>query len=311
MAPISRLQKVPLRELWKHEAHDFTHWLAENLDYLNEALGLELSLVEREASGEMTFSADILAEDESGNYYIVENQLEKTNHDHLGKIITYMSNLDGNGAIWITSEPRPEHEKAVHWLNEILPADSAIYLVKLEAYKIENSPSAPLFTVIAGPTLVSKQIGEEKKELAERHILLLEFWKQILEKYKTRGTFFANIAPSKDHWLSTGAGKAGIIYSQLVMKDALRVEVYFSSNNQEANKRLFDQLLAKKEKIEKDFGRSLEWQRLNEKTACRICYKIEGHGLKDKDHWEEIQNILIEEMYKLREAFQSEIERLK
>ncbi len=311
MTTISRLQKVPLRELWKHEAHDFTHWLADNLDYLNEAMGFELTLVEREASGDMTFSADILAEDESGNYYIVENQLEKTDHDHLGKIITYMSNLEGNGAIWITSEPRPEHEKAVHWLNEILPADSAVYLVKLEAYKIEDSPSAPLFTIIAGPTAVSKQIGNEKKELAERHILRLEFWKQTQEKYKTKGTFFANIAPSKDHWLSTGAGKAGIIYSQLVMKDALRVEVYFSSNNQETNKRLFDHLLTKKEKIEKEFGKTLEWQRLNDKRASRICYTIEGYGLKDKEHWEEMQNTLVREMYNLRNAFQDEIEKMK
>src|SRR5215510_2832197 len=115
---ISRLTRIPLRELWKHEAHGFTYWLAENLDYLNEALDLELSLVEREASGDMTFSADILAEDGSGNYYIIENQLEKTDHGHLGKIITYMSNLEGKSAIWVTSEPRPEHEKAVHWLNE-------------------------------------------------------------------------------------------------------------------------------------------------------------------------------------------------
>lgn len=308
---ISRLTKVPLRELWKHEAHGFTHWLAENLDYLNEALGLDLTFVEREASGSMTFSADILAEDGNGDYYIIENQLEKTDHDHLGKIITYMSNLEGNGAVWITSEPRPEHEKAVHWLNEILPANSAVYLVKLEAYKIDNSSNAPLFTVIAGPSLVSKQVGEEKKELAERHIQRLEFWKQILEKYKKRGTFFANISPAKDHWLNTGAGKGGITYSQIVMMNALRVEVYMSSNNQEANKRYFDQLFSNKEKIEKSFGKPFDWQRLDEKTASRICYVIEGRGLKDKEHWSEMQDKLIEEMYNLRKAFQDEIDKLK
>lgn len=308
---ISRLIKVPLRELWKHEAHGFTHWLAENLDYLNEAIGFSLNLIEREASGDMTFSADILAEDENGNYYIIENQLEKTDHDHLGKIITYMSNLEANGAIWITSEPRPEHEKAIHWLNEILPANSGVYLVKLEAYKIENSSSAPLFTIIAGPTSVSKQVGEEKKELAERHILRLEFWKQILEKYKKRGAFFANISPAKDHWLNTGAGKAGIAYSQVVMKDAIRAELYLSTSNQETNKRYFDQLFAKKEQIEKAFGKPLEWQRLNDKTACRICYTIEGHGLKDKEHWPEMQDQLVEEMYKLRSVFQDEIDKLK
>jgi hypothetical protein len=309
--PISRLTKVPLRELWKHEAHSFTYWLAENLDYLNEALDLELSLVEREASGDMTFSADILAEDVSGNYYIIENQLEKTDHDHLGKIITYMSNLDSNGAIWITSEPRPEHEKAVHWLNEILPVNSAVYLVKIEAYKIEDSPSAPLFTIIAGPTSVGKQVGEEKKEMAERHILRLEFWKQILEKYKTRGTFFANISPAKDHWLGTGAGKAGIAYNQIVMMDALRVEVYMSHPNQEINKKYFDQLSVNKERIEQSFGKPLDWQRLDDKTASRISYTIDGRGLKDKEYWSTMQDQLVQEMYNLRKAFQEEIDRLR
>src|SRR4030042_4547438 len=108
---ISRLQKIPLRELWKHEAHGFTHWLSENLDFLGEVIGFKLSLVELEASAG-PFSADILAEDTDGNYVIIENQLEKTNHDHLGKLITYLSNLEAKKAIWITSSPRPEHEKA-------------------------------------------------------------------------------------------------------------------------------------------------------------------------------------------------------
>jgi hypothetical protein len=308
---ISRLTKVPLRELWKHEAHGFTFWLAENLDYLNEALDLELSLVEREASGDMTFSADILAEDASGNYYIIENQLEKTDHDHLGKIITYMSNLEGKSAIWITSEPRPEHEKAVHWLNEILPADSVIYLAKLEAYRIDNSASAPLFTVIAGPTSIGKQVGEEKKELAERHIQRMEFWKEIVEKYKKRGSFFANISPAKDHWINTGAGKSGIAYSQIVMMNDLRVEVYISTPSPETNKRYFDQLFANKEKIEKVFGKPLDWQRLDNKTASRICYTIAGHGLKDREYWSDMQDQLVDEMYNLRRAFQDEIDKLR
>lgn len=308
---ISRLTKVPLRELWKHEAHGFTVWLAENLDYLNEALGLELSLVEREASGDMTFSADILAEDSNGNYYIIENQLEKTDHDHLGKIITYMSNLEGNGAIWITSEPRPEHEKAVHWLNEILPADSAIYLVKLEAYKIEDSPSAPLFTVIAGPTSVSRQVGEEKKELAERHILRLEFWEQTLEKLKVRGSFFSNISPGKDQWIGTASGKPGIAYNIVVLKDGVRTEVYISTPNKDTNKRYFDLLYSKKEKIERVFGKSLYWQRLDDRAACRISNTTEGYGINDKEHWAEMQDLAVEEIYNLRKAFQDEIEKLK
>jgi len=145
---ISRLEPVSLRELWPNEARDFTTWLAENLDFLSEALGMDLSLVEQEASAGV-FSADILAEDGNCNPVVIENQLERTDHDHLGKLITYLSNLDAKTAVWITAEPRPEHEKAVHWLNEVLPVDAAFYLVKVEAYCIDDSSPAPLFSVMA------------------------------------------------------------------------------------------------------------------------------------------------------------------
>ncbi len=93
--------------------------------------------------------------------------------------------------------------------------------------------------------------------------------------------------------------------------DAIRVEVYISSNNQEANKRHFDQLLAHKEKIEETFGKPLDWQRMETRSASRICYTIDGHGLKDREHWQEIQDKLVEEMYNLRKAFQDEIDKLK
>jgi hypothetical protein len=144
---ISRLEKVPLRQLWAHEARDFTSWLAQNLDLLGEKLNIGLTLLEQEASAG-PFSADILAEDGSGSPVVIENQLERTDHDHLGKLITYMSNLGAKTAVWITGNPRPEHEQAVHWLNEMLPADTAFYLVKIEAYRIDDSPAAPLLIPI-------------------------------------------------------------------------------------------------------------------------------------------------------------------
>ena len=123
---VGKLEPVSLREIWPNEARDFTTWLAENLDFLGDALQLELSLVEQEASAG-SFSADILAEEDSGNLVIIENQLERSDHDHLGKLITYLSNLQAKAAVWITSHPRPEHEIAIHWLNETLPADVAFY----------------------------------------------------------------------------------------------------------------------------------------------------------------------------------------
>ena len=117
---------------------------------------------------------------------MIENQLEGTNHDHLGKLITYLSNLDAKTAVWITSHPRPEHERAVHWLNEVLPADMAFYLLQIEAYRIGDSAPAPKFTVVAGPTREARPAGEQKNELAERHLLRLEFWKPPLERARSR-----------------------------------------------------------------------------------------------------------------------------
>jgi hypothetical protein len=111
---ISRLTPVSLRELWPNEAYDFTTWLGKNLDLVSEALGMDLALVEQEAASAGTFSAYILAETDNGDAVVIENPLEPTDHDHLGKLITYLSNLDARAAIWTTSEPWPEHEKAIH-----------------------------------------------------------------------------------------------------------------------------------------------------------------------------------------------------
>ena len=113
---IEKLQRVPLREVWKHEAYDFTQWLQENLDILNDTLDLELTSAEREqAAG--SFSIDLVAENNDGQTVIIENQLEKSNHDHLGKLITYLTAREASGAIWIVSEPRQEHINAISWLN--------------------------------------------------------------------------------------------------------------------------------------------------------------------------------------------------
>ena len=171
---IGRLESVSLRRLWPNEGYDFTTWLAENLDLLAETIGTELSLLQQEASAGV-LSADILAEDASGDTVVIENQLERTDHDHLGKLITYLSNLDAKAAIWVTSHPRLEHETAVHWLNEMLPADAAFFLVKLDAYRIGDSPPAPLFSVVAGPTPPAREAGAKKKELAQHQRLRKEF----------------------------------------------------------------------------------------------------------------------------------------
>lgn len=308
---IARLQRVTLRELWSHEARDFTTWLSENLDLLGEALGIpQLALVQREAAAGV-FSADILADDGHDRLIVIENQLESTNHDHLGKLITYLSNLDAKVAVWVTSSPRPEHERAVHWLNEILPAHMAFYLLQIEAYRIGDSAPAPKFTVVAGPTGVGHVIGEKKKELAERHLLRMEFWKQLLERAKVKTLLHARIAPGTENWINASAGRSGLGYDYTIRMEDAQVELYIDRGDAEQNKQIFDTLHEHKAEIEKAFGEPLEWQRLDAKSACRVRYLVNEGGLQDPQHWPKIQDAMIEAMIRLERAMKPQIQRLK
>ena len=307
---IGKLEKVALREIWPNEALDFTIWLAENLDFLGETLDMDLSLVEREAAAG-PFSADILAEDASGSSVVIENQLERTDHDHLGKLITYLSNLDAKIAVWISSDPRPEHETAIHWLNESLPADTAFYLVRLEAYRIAESPAAPHLTVVAGPSPEAKQVGDKKKDMAQRHVLRLRFWRDLLEKAKQRTSLHANRSPSKQNWISAGVGRSGLSISYVIRMNDSQVELYIDGGDAEENKSIFDKFLGRKEQVEDAFGEPLDWQRLNERRASRIRFVITGGGLRDEERWPEIQDAMIDAMVRLQKALKPEIARLE
>src|SRR6185437_1622691 len=176
---VGRLERVALREVWKHEAQDFTQWLENNIEILNESLDFNQVGANREKSAG-DFSVDLVAEDENGGTVIIENQLEKSNHDHLGKLVTYLTALDAKTAIWIVSDPRPEHVAAIAWLNESSSAE--FYMVKVEAVRIGDSPAAALFTLIVGPSVETKEVGETKKEIAERYFIRKRWWTALIER---------------------------------------------------------------------------------------------------------------------------------
>ena len=303
---IGKLQRVPLREVWKHEALDFTRWLEDNYDVLNEVLDITLSNVEREQTAG-SFSVDLVTEDESGNLVIIENQLEKSDHDHLGKLITYLTALEAKTAIWIVSEPRPEHVRAISWLNESSPA--AFYLLKAEAVRIGDSPPAPLLTVIVGPSEESRQVGETKKDLAERYIIRREFWTQLLDRAKTSTRLHANISPGRDNWLNTSTGKAGLTFNYVIRQHDVRVELYIDrgKTSEAQNKVIFDSLFASKDSIENVFGSDLEWECLESKRACRIKHLIMVGGYRDEAQWPEIQDAMIDAMIRLEKALSPRI----
>jgi hypothetical protein len=275
------------------------------LDVLSEAIGVQLSDPKRELlAGD--FQCDLVAEDGNGDRVIIENQLEATNHDHLGKVLTYITNLDAKAAVWISTAPRPEHIRAIQWLNEITPDNIAFYVVRLTAYRISgHTDAAPLFTVIVGPSAEAKSFGKEKKELAERHILRLKFWEQLLERAKQKGVLLhAQRAPTKHSWISAGAGvQAGVSFGYIAwMTEETAVELYIDTGDKTENKRIFDALFEKKQEIEGSFGSSLSWERLDDKRASRIRYVIKEGGLADESKWLIMQDAMVDAMDKLSKA---------
>jgi hypothetical protein len=308
---IGRLQRVALREVWKHEAQDFTQWLQNNIDVLNESLDLNLTGADRERpAGD--FSVDLVAEDEDGGTVVIENQLEKSNHDHLGKLITYLTAIGAKTAIWIVSDPRPEHVAAVGWLNASSSAE--FYMVKVEAVRIADSAAAPLFTLIVGPSLETKEVEETKKDIAERYLIRKRWWTTLIERSAAVSKTHAHITPSEHGWIAASAGVRGLSLNYVVMQDECRVELYIDRGKDcdQENKHIFDQLHANRPAIDQAFGTSLSWERLEGRRACRIQYTRQEGGYRSPDEqWPQIQDKTIHDMDRLEKALQPYLKQLK
>lgn len=209
---ISRLETVRLREIWRHEEHDFSAWLHDNIQTLGDTLQMRFSEPQKEGAVG-SFTVDLVAEEGNLGRVVIENQLAATDHDHLGKVITYLTNLEAKTAVWITLQPRPEHARAVAWLNETTPDDVLFYLVRVAAYRIGESSPAPLFTVITGPSVEEKGFGREKKKLAERDVLRRKFWEGLLERAKERGVLtHAQRSAGIESWIGGASGRAGLCF---------------------------------------------------------------------------------------------------
>lgn len=307
MSVVAKIERVPLREVWSHEALDLTRWLEENADVLTDVLGLTLVSVERERTAG-AFSVDLVAEDDGGRTVVIENQLERSDHDHLGKLITYTAMMDAQVAIWIVADPRPEHVRAVSWLNE---SPSDFYLLKIEGIKIADSPPAPLLTLIVGPSEETRVVGETKRELAERHFIRKDFWTALLEKARSRTRLHSGISPGHDTWVGAGAGKSGLIFSYVMTQHGSGVELYIDRGRglDDENTRIFETLHASRDEIERDFGGPLDWQPLEGKRACRIKRSLEG-GYRDEERWPEIHDAMIDAMIRLERALRPHLDRL-
>ena len=306
MANIGKLEEVDVRDLWKHEQYDFSKWLAkdQNIEYLNEILGLTLVAVDTEVYVG-PYRCDMVAKDEtSGITVIIENQLEGTNHDHLGKIITYASGLDAKVIVWIVKEAKEEHRAAIEWLNNNTSTGINFFLIEIHAYKIGDSDPAPKFEVVEKPNDFVKRSktkdrddGEMNKSEASR----LYFWEEFNKIVVQRGKPFNPRKATTDHWYDVAIGSSDAHISiTLVNKDGkIVVELYISNN-----KALFDKLKAQKDSIESDLGFALDWDRLGEqKKASRIKYYIDGLDFEKQGNYPELMNTAIDIAIKMRDVF--------
>ena len=304
-----KIQRVEIKDVWPHEAVDFTPWLQDNIDALNDALDLKLQNPEREQSTG-NFSVDIVAEDENGDAVAIENQLGKSDHDHLGKLITYLSAFDAKTGIWIVGDARPEHVKAVGWLNESSPAN--FYLVKLEAIRIGESDPAALFTRITGPSVESRMVGAKKKEMADRDVIRQKYWATLLERSKKKTRLFSSNLPAQGKFISTKSGVAALAWAYMVEKHQTGVVLYIDGgpDSDEKNQSILHQLMQEQSAVDDEFDCAVVWDPMDGSRACRITMTLDLGGYEDEEQWPEIQDATIDAMIRFEKALKPHIRKL-
>ncbi|MFZ5515147.1 MAG: DUF4268 domain-containing protein [Candidatus Zhuqueibacterota bacterium] len=302
---LGKLNRVDLREYWKHEALDFTHWLAEseNIELLADEVGIGIQITQTEASVGR-FNVDILAEEENtGRKIIIENQLEITDHSHLGQLITYAAGLDAEFIIWIVREVREEHQQAVDWLNEHTDEQINFFLVVVELWQIADSPPAPKFTVISRPNEWKRSVrtSSQESELTDTKTKQLEFWQRFKEFVSKNNPKLKLRSPRPQHWFDISIGRADCHISLVVdsREDKVRCELYIPDS-----KALYQIFLSKKVQIENELEmpNSLEWQELPGKKASRIR-TINSFRFSEDSTWEPAFAWLAEATSKFKKVF--------
>ncbi len=228
---LDKLKKVDLRDVWPHEALDFTKWLSEehNLAILSSAVGIELELIETESSVG-SFNVDIYAQEAgTGRKVIIENQLEDTNHDHLGKVITYAAGKGAEVVVWVVARARDEHRQAIEWLNQHTDSDFGFFLVEIELWSIGDSLPAPRFNVVEQPNEWTKAI-KLSEGLSETERVKLSYWTKYREVAQATPEFlrvFNPQKPSKDHWTTLRCGTSAYHIALLIDTQRGRIGIEF------------------------------------------------------------------------------------
>lgn len=309
MKSLGKLEEIKdLRDVWPHEALDFTPWLAkeENIALLADAVGLDITVDEQE-SPVGDFSVDIFAsETGTDRKIIIENQLEDTNHDHLGKLITYASGKSADIIIWVVKRAREEHKAAIEWLNNHTDEKIGFFLLEIKLYKIGDSEPAAKFDVIEKPNDWTKEVKKANSNLNSTQQARLDYWTAFNDYAFKNAAFskeFKKRKPGTDHWLSFSIGTSSCGMSILRLQNDGRVAVEFYISD---DKNLYHSLYAQKDAIETDTGFPLDWRELPDKKASRILIEKDVNLLAESE-WPSQFDWVMDTMIKMKKAFKKRL----
>lgn len=311
---LGQLDRLDVRKVWESESQHFTPWLAENLELLAGALGLdEIELVDQETPVG-AFSLDILAKEAGpgGRRIVIENQLEQTDHGHLGQLLLYAAGLEAEIAVWVSPRFRDEYRQTLEWLNAHTVAGISFFGVEVEVLQIGDSLPAVNFRVVAEPSEFQRSVASQSpKGVSDRQLAYHAFLSRVVERLNQLSPGFTRRKDAGyDSWVSFGSGRSGVgIHLGFARGPIFRVELYIDAGDKAVNKRAFDELQAESNAFEEQLGK-LTWQRLDEKRACRIFLGREGSIEAGTDVLDELVEWGAKNLIRFREVFETRVRQL-
>lgn len=307
--PLGKLEKIDPRGYWKNEARDFTPWLAEeyNIALLGESIGMDLEVI-RQEERVGNFNADILCKDRSSNKYVViENQLEKTDHSHLGQVITYCSGLDAVSFIWVSPEFREEHRSAIDWLNHITNDNFNFFGIEIELFRIGESPMAPSFKIVSKPNDWSKTMRSQadSASLTDTQKTQLDYWVAFQDFLRKKNAPFKSQKPAACHWTNITIGRTGFYLTATVNSRESSISVWLQFDGVKA-KENFDYIRDNYQDQAEEAIEPMVWNRLPEKKISNIVLTTPA-DFTDKSKWDEQFAWLYENLVKFYNFFKPKI----
>jgi len=305
---LGKLQHVDLREVWPNEASSFTPWLESNPHELGQVLGLDLEFVREKPIGK--FSLDLFGTDvATGRRVIVENQLETSDHNHLGQLLTYAGGSEPSIVVWIAKAIRQEHRAALEWLNSVTNNETLFFGIEVKAVRIGDSAPAPMLDIVVEPNSWAKEIrsassGQFESDKAKTYA---DFWRSFIEESSQEFPELSTRTPWARNWLPTSVGVSGVNVNLVFTSQGLRVETYFGSSDSGLNEQRFDAAIQRKSEIEEILRDRLLWERLDGKKACRVSVEGPVASIEEVQDWPAFKAWFREAFRLMRQANKSQI----